>query len=164
MSDARAKYLLDQLYAELPTIECRRRCHSACGPITMSRIEWARIIKKLGYEPHKQFPDPTDRVAISKPGALDCPMLTGGLCTVYAIRPMICRLWGICEGMPCPWGCKPEPRYLTTLESYDLLLRAELISQPEHADEINAERERYRANPDLIALAEMFHVKPRIEG
>ena len=30
-----------------------------------------------------------------------------GRCTVYAARPMICRLWGVAQGMACPWGCQP---------------------------------------------------------
>ena len=28
-------------------------------------------------------------------------------CTVYAVRPMICRLWGVTTDMACPWGCQP---------------------------------------------------------
>jgi Fe-S-cluster containining protein len=37
-----------------------------------------------------------------------CSMLDEhGRCTVYDIRPMICRLYGTMETMPCPHGCLP---------------------------------------------------------
>ncbi len=32
-----------------------------------------------------------------------------------------CRLYGVAEGMECPHGCKPKPRYLTRTEAYRLL-------------------------------------------
>src|SRR2546429_6087610 len=40
-------------------------------------------------------------------------MLRNGRCTVYEVRPMICRLWGMVEGMQCPHGCVPEGGHLT---------------------------------------------------
>jgi|ERR1051326_7151292 Fe-S-cluster containining protein len=150
MSDVTAKRDLDALYAELPTIACQRKCHSACGPIFMSRVEWQRIIKKKGYEPRAT--------------SIDCPLLVSGLCSVYNVRPMICRLWGIVESLPCPWGCKPQPRYLTHAEGHDFLLRAELLSEPEHAEQINALRAHIAANPEQTrAFTELFTVKPRIK-
>jgi len=104
---------LDALYAELPTIACQGLCSSSCGPIEMTEPEWKRIQLRLGHTPR----------AIST----TCPMLVRERCSVYTIRPMICRLWGIVERMPCPWGCKPEPGYLTTRESFTLMARAEII-------------------------------------
>lgn len=115
MSDARAKVLLDRLYAELPAIDCKRQCAESCGPIAMERVEWERICKRVGYEPRGNL------------ATLDCPLLRDGLCSVYAIRPMICRLWGIVESMECPWGCKPE-RYLTREEGFEFLSRAREIA------------------------------------
>ncbi len=38
-------------------------------------------------------------------------------CTVHENRPLICRLYGVSEGLPCPHGCKPNPRYLTRDEA-----------------------------------------------
>lgn len=104
---------LDALYAELPTIECQGYCASSCGPIQMTEPEWKRIRLRLGFTPQ----------AIST----TCPMLVRDRCSVYPLRPLICRLWGIVERMPCPWGCEPEPRHLTTRESYLLLARAQMI-------------------------------------
>lgn len=37
-----------------------------------------------------------------------CPALVENRCTVYDVRPTICRLWGAGPGMACPWGCEPD--------------------------------------------------------
>lgn len=126
MSDARAKIMLDALYAELPRLDCQGKCAESCGPIMMTRVEWARITKRLKCAP--------------KATTLTCPMLVNDRCSVYTIRPTLCRLWGMVESMPCPWGCVPE-RYLTDAEGQDFLLRAEAISEPDHAEAIDRIRE-----------------------
>lgn len=48
-------------------------------------------------------------------------------CSVYEIRPMICRLWGLVRGMPCPYGCRPEGGLLPDEEGQRLLREAERI-------------------------------------
>ncbi len=104
MSDQTAKRDLDRMYGELPTIDCQGKCAESCGPIWMTRVEWQRITKKKRYEP--------------RASSLTCPLLVADRCSVYALRPTLCRLWGVVEGMPCPWGCKPTPRYLTDIEGH----------------------------------------------
>lgn len=101
---------LDALYQELPTLDCQGKCQESCGLVYMSRVEWERIKVKLGWVPknHK---------------GLTCPMLRRGKCRVYEIRPMLCRLWGIADAMPCLWGCKPS-RTLDGTEGREMLTRA----------------------------------------
>lgn len=48
-------------------------------------------------------------------------------CGVYEVRPLICRLWGIIESLPCPYGCVPEGGYLPDEDGWRLLLAADLI-------------------------------------
>lgn len=156
--DVRAMALLDALYRELPTLACQQKCQSCCGPIEMTRVEWGRIVKKLGYEP--RLPLPRTQAELSRPGALDCPMLRSGLCSVYGMRPLICRLWGVIETMPCPWGCQPQPGYLTVAEGYDLMLRAEAISDPERVEEIARLRQLLRDEPERVAWTKLFHEQP----
>lgn len=106
---------MDALYAELPTMKCRGLCFDHCGPIVLSAEEWQRIKERKGNV--QAGPDHV------------CPMLNpAGRCTVYEIRPMICRLWGVVDSMRCPHGCKPEAGYLTVEEGFDFLARAEGIS------------------------------------
>jgi hypothetical protein len=111
MSRKSARRELDRLYADLPALDCQGRCAESCGPIAMSRVEWERLVEVAGH------PVQT---------TIDCPLLENERCTVYAVRPLICRLWGLVESMPCPWGCKPT-RYLTDHEGYQFLERAEAL-------------------------------------
>jgi Fe-S-cluster containining protein len=80
----------------------------------MGRVEWQRVCRAGG-----------ERVGLR--GGI-CPYLEDERCSVYEVRPLICRLWGVVDSMPCLWGCQPEPRYLTTEEGYAFLERAREIS------------------------------------
>ena len=108
---------LEKLYAELPSFTCQRKCQQSCGVIVMTRLEWVRITRKLGYKPKGKH-------------SCVCPMLKQGGCSVHAIRPTVCRLYGLLDMplMRCPWGCTPE-RWLTEQEGYAWLAMAETVSQ-----------------------------------
>ena len=100
---------LDALYEQIPAIRCRGLCSESCGPIQMSAREKVRIekasVKALGCDEH-------------------CSMLVGGRCSVYDVRPMVCRLWGVVEAMPCPFGCVPEGGRLSNEEGMRLMKAA----------------------------------------
>lgn len=103
---------LKEIYASLPTIACKRLCADSCGPTGMGRIEQDRIVAARGGRPIGQV----------KPPSIICPLLDSqNNCTVYRVRPLLCRLWGIAENLPCNYGCVPEPRYLTAEEGYALM-------------------------------------------
>jgi hypothetical protein len=55
------------------------------------------------------------------------PLLDAGRCTVYADRPLICRLFGAVEDLRCPFGCLPE-RLLTPAEGRRLLRAVKELS------------------------------------
>ena len=78
----------------------------------MSKAEWDRMKQDVG-----------ERKGVS----LTCPYLNKwGLCDAYAVRPAICRLWGVVKKMACPWGCQPE-RWLTDAETYAILQRLDSL-------------------------------------
>lgn len=105
---------LQALYDTLPTIRCQGLCHDSCGPIDMSVRERVRIESAHG--------------PITCGAGASCSMLDEQRrCRAYDIRPLICRLWGIIDSMPCPYGCVPEPRYLTREEGFSLIAAADLI-------------------------------------
>lgn len=93
---------LEAIYARIPPMaNCRGACADSCGPITMSIAERERIRRDGGVD----IPPQEDLLAS---GCLDCPALTvTGRCSVYSIRPGICRLWGAVPSMPCPRHCQP---------------------------------------------------------
>ncbi len=103
---------LDALYAELPALDCLGLCHGSCGPILMSPAESARLAEH----------------GTVIPLSWSCPALTMlRRCSVYEVRPLICRIWASVESMACPHGCRPD-RWLTDVQARDLLVRAERIS------------------------------------
>ena len=80
----------------IPTFECTPGCHDCCGPVTTSSEEMARL-PEISLEAHA--------AALER---FDCPHLGEQGCTVYAERPLICRLFGTTPRLPCPNGRRPE--------------------------------------------------------
>jgi Fe-S-cluster containining protein len=111
---------LEAIYAEVPSIPCRGLCHTYCGPVDGAAEERRRIAARgFTIDPRSQLTMTPSSVQITM-----CPALTPfGSCAVYSDRPLICRLWGVTESMPCEYGCKPE-RLLTNDEARDLIMRS----------------------------------------
>jgi Fe-S-cluster containining protein len=109
MADARVhRSVFETVYAKVPRLACQRRCQRSCVPISMTPFERARISTLTG------------RVPWTPSGHAACSLLDAtGACGVYAVRPLICRLWGVVETMRCPVGCQPE-RWLTEAEAESL--------------------------------------------
>jgi hypothetical protein len=107
---------LQALYDRVPAIpDCDGRCWISCGPTDRSQREDQRI-REAGYRI-----TPVDE-ALRRADTYWCEALTGDKrCAVYEMRPMVCRLWGAVEGMPCPYGCVPEGGWLSDQEGNELL-------------------------------------------
>lgn len=113
---------LEAIYARVPKMECQGKCQDCCGPIAMSPHEFNLLCEYSGSVP-QTIPIADRKAVMLVTGAcLTCPFLNqhNGQCEVYEVRPMICRLWGVDETMPCPFGCKPE-RPFSKKEAYKLL-------------------------------------------
>lgn len=110
---------LEAIYALVPELKCKGKCAGSCGPIGFMEAEVENMKAKHGAVPG-HLPD------------LTCSMLSGGRCTIYAERPLICRLWGNVRAMQCPFGCVPE-RFLEDDEAYGLMdLIAALAPKPDN--------------------------------
>jgi Fe-S-cluster containining protein len=87
---------LDAVYARLPTVACRGLCAVACGPIILTPAEATRM--KAAH--------PERRPLRTEP--VRCTYLTKReRCSVYAVRPLICRIFGVVQRMSCMHGCVP---------------------------------------------------------
>ena len=119
---------LDRIYRSVPTVECQGLCAQSCGPIDMSPTERRRI-EALGVT----IPPPARLLAdmINNPRGGTCPALTDGRCSVYQDRPLICRLWGAVESMPCPHGCTVTPGLLMDAGAHSLIARSLKLDQTE---------------------------------
>jgi Fe-S-cluster containining protein len=58
-----------------------------------------------------------------------CPYVENDRCMIYPVRPLICRLQGLAEKLPCPY-IKPEK--ILTKDQIDKLF-AELIKRKKNA-------------------------------
>lgn len=111
---------LAAVYARIPPMAppCDGRCWHACGPIDMAHRERQRI-REAGV----RISHYTD--ALASPTAFYCEALTADRrCKVYPLRPLICRLWGAIESLPCPFGCRPVGGPLSDQEGIQLLVEA----------------------------------------
>jgi Fe-S-cluster containining protein len=112
---------MEAIYAEIPSVpSCTGACATACGPIVMFDAEWKRVKRAAG-----------GRSLRYTPGSLRCPMLNqNGQCTVYSVRPYICRLWGTTPVLACPEGCEPDPGWLSREEAQDIFERLCAVAGP----------------------------------
>jgi hypothetical protein len=118
---------LEQLYARLPLLACRGLCgHSCAQHVDAGPLERRRIAERG-----------VDLDAPTVDGA--CPALSralgaGGLCSVYEVRPMVCRLWGVAASMPCPHNCIPEGGRVSDATMLRWMLESlEIGGRPDHA-------------------------------
>lgn len=109
------------LYARIPAMkDCKGLCMDSCTVIPTVPLEKKLIEKKLGFalEP---------RAAILNNGLLRCSALTGeGKCSVYEMRPMICRAFGAVDHtlLRCDHGCVPV-RWMDNNEFREIMLELE---------------------------------------
>lgn len=161
-SDLKKQYELDRLYDELPTLACKGECHSSCGPIAMTDVENRRITKRTGIPP-ATLVEENDQGMITD---VKCSLLRpDNTCAVYAIRPMICRLWGIVDALKCPWGCKPDPDWIGYREGQLFLLSAEEIDCDGDPVELaNIARTRQKivsmTDEEIAQVSALFTVPP----
>ena len=147
---------LEALYAQVPEIGCKGLCADACGPIDgglRERVRMARAGVKL----------PPKRSAarhMARTGHYTCPALDNGQCSTYAARPMVCRIWGASEDLPCPYGCQPaDGKLLSSAKTLALLDAANAAG--ERRQPLTVEQyEQELARPGRRAWLSSFIPKP----
>lgn len=106
---------LKQIYDLVPALDCKGLCTDQCSLIPMTGPEWRHLDRadvphswldlNMVFMPSEAE---TERQGIEN---VRCPLLTDdGRCSEYDRRPLICRLWGVSDGLPCPHGCRPARR------------------------------------------------------
>lgn len=121
---------LEALYAQVPEIGCKGLCTDACGPIEGGHRETVRMRRAGVRLPPRQR---AIRLMVETDGNYECPALKNGRCSVYAVRPMVCRTWGASEDMICPYGCEPADgrRRLTSPQTLALIEAARTVGTAE---------------------------------
>jgi len=117
MTRAEAVAALEDLYAQLPAIECKGLCHDSCTAIDASELERERM-RDRGVELPVALAHHRLQALIAAGKTPRCPAL-GPLnnCTVYEDRPFVCRAFGMVRDpadalargpMMCDYGCIPD--------------------------------------------------------
>lgn len=75
---------------KLPVMQCDSGCGRCCGPALCTKFEFHKI---------KEFIRDND--ITPKRQGITCPLYIDGTCSVYAVRPMICKLFGHSEKLVC---------------------------------------------------------------
>jgi len=103
---------LSKLYAKVPKMKCKEGCNECCECWHCGPLEYQNILNFLKEhnmeEKHvKNSLDP-------------CPYIVDGKCSIYPVRPLICRLYGVVfhKNLRCPY-VKPK-RMLTFKKSKEL--------------------------------------------
>lgn len=106
---------LRDVWAKVPGVkDCKGLCADSCGPIPVSSLERSVLEERSGQK-------------LRTDSKLTCVLLENGLCSAYSVRPLICRIWGVTEGLPCTHGCEPEG-VLSAEESLALFKEVEEIA------------------------------------
>lgn len=81
------------IYQPTPSMRCDSGCGACCGPVTVTKPEAKAIeayIKSQGITPIKQ--------------GITCPLYLDGTCSIYPVRPFICREFGHSSLLSCKHG------------------------------------------------------------
>ena len=121
---------IDELLSALPTFKCKDGCFDCCGPVVMSRLEYMRCVQASGRDAKDIKRQMQNNL---KQGIYTCPLFDDKTkqCTVYAVRPAICRLFGVVGGeLVCPHGYGPESStLLSDARSREILAKVEELGK-----------------------------------
>ncbi len=100
--------VLRDVYAAVPAVGCKGLCWNACAAIPVSELELEAMEQAAGRPLARLDIEVGDAHAVVGGADLACPALVMRRCSIYEARPLICRLFGVAEGLECPHGCAPE--------------------------------------------------------
>lgn len=86
---------LNRVYDSIHNCACPDDCSECCTAVYPSIAEEANIRIYL-LRQHKKF------VPFNHDITKKCPYLEDGLCAIYSVRPLMCRLYGVADGWLCP--------------------------------------------------------------
>lgn len=108
MTKTKRLKVLHEVYARVPSANCKGLCHAACSTIPAEPLEVAQLEAAAGRSITTTPIGHGTGVMLGTEVGAPCPFLALNRCTVYAARPLICRLYGVADGLRCRHGCAPD--------------------------------------------------------
>jgi hypothetical protein len=102
---------LNNIYSKIPDFNCQH-CHECEGPIIWFKPEEINIREYLDKNSLEYIIWSTEEFQKNN---MKCPYLKKGRCSIYPVRPIVCRLQGNIAELPCKFNNKKN---LITDEKY----------------------------------------------
>ena len=108
----------------IPEHNCRN-CGYCCGPLMVTKKELDAIKKYLSKNITAKH---RTQLKKQKRDKLACQFrdLKNKNCAIYPVRPEVCRLFGIVDRLPCPYGNSasiPDAMVATTMDEEHFFLK-----------------------------------------
>ena len=105
---------LDEIYSKIPEFECKH-CHKCCKNIIWFQPEEIQINNYLIKN---------NLTILDKKDNGECQFLQNDRCIIYSVRPLICRLQGLTDDLPCKFNKKllSEKQLLLIKKKFNELL------------------------------------------
>jgi hypothetical protein len=94
---------LNAIYAQIPSMQCNH-CHACSSPIFWFYPEECNIRE---FMKEHNIPYVTWTEEEFKKNGMKCPYLHSNRCQIYPVRPIVCRLQGVIEDLPCKFLPRP---------------------------------------------------------
>lgn len=96
------KKRLEKIYSQIPSFDCKH-CHQCEGPIIWFEPEEIMIREFLKNNNMKYTKWTKEQFEKNKN---KCPYLKKDRCSIYEVRPIVCRLQGVIPDLPCKYNNK----------------------------------------------------------
>lgn len=117
---------LEAIYNKIPSIECKGLCHPSCTIVPAAKIEIKRAKGRMGGKNPFNPMNAIKGLQGETPSVPSCAALKDNRCSIYTARPAICRLYGVAEGLDCPFGCQPKKK-ISKQEAYSIVRETEAL-------------------------------------
>ncbi len=107
MTKTKKLRVLREIYASIPSPECKGLCVDQCTTVPVFPFELEQLEQVAGRKLPTMTGDALGGRLLGREVGDPCPLLVLGRCGAYEQRPLICRAYGSTEGLRCPHGCRP---------------------------------------------------------
>jgi len=91
---------LNKIYSKIPSFDCKH-CHECEGPIVWFEPEEINIREYLNKNNLEYIVWSTEDFEKNN---MKCPYLKNDRCSIYPVRPIVCRLQGNIRDLPCKFN------------------------------------------------------------